>query len=291
MTATLKRSLLGRGGAGPAEANPVVSDGRVHEAVTVCEQRRYLGIYLTVRLAVIMADEKARAKTPDEFVESLTPAASTCIRQMVAAAGPEIGALLADFRDFVRHQGTSRELMTYASELVGRWNEMQGFDKQESRTGTDVLSPREVAIIELIGRGQSNKAMARQLGIAPETVKTHLKNIFLKLGVERRAQAIACAHALGLIGPGWLPRCHEPALAGRGTGADTPIGRCAPPAYNSSRYSNPSNHVSRRSMSGSNPPNAREVSCAHQDRLRLLDACHGPRRQRPRNFTPNRDST
>jgi LuxR family maltose regulon positive regulatory protein len=65
-----------------------------------------------------------------------------------------------------------------------------------------VLSPREITIVELIGRGQSNKEMARQLGIAPETVKTHIKNIFLKLGVERRAQAIARARALGLIEPG-----------------------------------------------------------------------------------------
>jgi LuxR family maltose regulon positive regulatory protein len=92
--------------------------------------------------------------------------------------------------------------MIYASQLMGRWNEMQGVDKQQPKTITDVLSPRETTIVELIGRGQSNKEMARQLGIAPETVKTHIKNIFLKLGVERRAQAIARARALGLIEPG-----------------------------------------------------------------------------------------
>jgi DNA-binding CsgD family transcriptional regulator len=52
------------------------------------------------------------------------------------------------------------------------------------------LSPRERSILELIGHGLSNKAIARELGISPETVKSHIKNMFTKLGVERRAQAI-----------------------------------------------------------------------------------------------------
>ena len=52
------------------------------------------------------------------------------------------------------------------------------------------LSPRERSILELIGQGRSNKEIARALGISPETVKSHIKNMFTKLGVERRAQAI-----------------------------------------------------------------------------------------------------
>src|SRR3954469_5826892 len=52
------------------------------------------------------------------------------------------------------------------------------------------LSPRERSILELIGQGRSNKEIARSLGISPETVKSHIKNMFAKLGVERRAQAI-----------------------------------------------------------------------------------------------------
>jgi DNA-binding CsgD family transcriptional regulator len=63
------------------------------------------------------------------------------------------------------------------------------------------LSPRERSILELIGQGQSNKEIARQLHISPETVKSHVKNIFSKLGVERRAQAIYQAKDLGLVTP------------------------------------------------------------------------------------------
>jgi LuxR family maltose regulon positive regulatory protein len=41
--------------------------------------------------------------------------------------------------------------------------------------------------------------IAHTQGVAPETVKTHIKNIFAKLGVERRAQAVAKAQRLGLL--------------------------------------------------------------------------------------------
>jgi DNA-binding CsgD family transcriptional regulator len=60
------------------------------------------------------------------------------------------------------------------------------------------LSPREAAILDLIGKGWSNKQIARQLRIAPETVKTHVKHTFSKLGVQRRAQAVLKAQNLGL---------------------------------------------------------------------------------------------
>ena len=57
-------------------------------------------------------------------------------------------------------------------------------------------------IVSLLARGQSNKEIARSLGLAPETMKWHLKNIYLKLAVESRAQAVARAHSLGVINLG-----------------------------------------------------------------------------------------
>ncbi len=51
----------------------------------------------------------------------------------------------------------------------------------------------------MIAEGRSNKEIARSLGIAPETVKSHVKNIFDKLSVEKRAQAIARPQSLGLL--------------------------------------------------------------------------------------------
>ena len=61
------------------------------------------------------------------------------------------------------------------------------------------LSARERTIVLLMGHGLSNKRIARQLSIAPETVKSHAKSLFLKLTVQTRAQAVYRASALGLI--------------------------------------------------------------------------------------------
>lgn len=54
-----------------------------------------------------------------------------------------------------------------------------------------VVSAREQEVLQLIGYGLSNKEIAQRLGIGPETVKTHIKRIFVKLKIEKRAQAVA----------------------------------------------------------------------------------------------------
>jgi LuxR family maltose regulon positive regulatory protein len=61
------------------------------------------------------------------------------------------------------------------------------------------LSARERTIVLLMGHGLSNKRIARQLSIAPETVKSHAKRIFWKLTVQTRAQAVYRASELGFI--------------------------------------------------------------------------------------------
>jgi len=61
------------------------------------------------------------------------------------------------------------------------------------------LSARERTIVRMMGGGLSNKGIARQLSIAPETVKSHAKSIFWKLTVRSRAEAVYRAAALGLI--------------------------------------------------------------------------------------------
>jgi DNA-binding CsgD family transcriptional regulator len=66
-------------------------------------------------------------------------------------------------------------------------------------SGGPALSARERGILELVAQGQSNKEIGRTLSISPETVKTHLENVYGKLAVQRRAQAIARAKDLALL--------------------------------------------------------------------------------------------
>ncbi len=62
-----------------------------------------------------------------------------------------------------------------------------------------LLTPRELEILGCLGDGQSNKAVARRLGISQHTVKFHLEAVFAKLGVNSRAEAVAKGLRSGLI--------------------------------------------------------------------------------------------
>ncbi len=60
------------------------------------------------------------------------------------------------------------------------------------------LTPRETEILEHLAAGQSNKVIARELGIADGTVKLHVKAILRKLGVSSRVEAAVIAVEQGL---------------------------------------------------------------------------------------------
>jgi len=64
------------------------------------------------------------------------------------------------------------------------------------------LTPREREVLALLGRGLSNKRIARELGVAEKTVKTHVGHVLAKLGVADRTQAALYAVRAGLPGPG-----------------------------------------------------------------------------------------
>lgn len=73
------------------------------------------------------------------------------------------------------------------------------FTRNEAAIRSLGLTQREYEILARLAAGESNKEMARTLGISPNTVKTHLARLYEKLDVERRIQAIEKARALSLI--------------------------------------------------------------------------------------------
>lgn len=74
------------------------------------------------------------------------------------------------------------------------------FRKNDAALGALGISRREYEVLELLASGQSNKEMARQMNVSPNTIKSHLAALFDKLDVQRRTQAVARARALELIG-------------------------------------------------------------------------------------------
>ncbi len=71
---------------------------------------------------------------------------------------------------------------------------------EPASAGSDLLSSRELAVLQLIAQGCSNQEIADRLFISLHTVKTHARRINVKLGVQRRTQAVAMAKAHGLMG-------------------------------------------------------------------------------------------
>ena len=65
--------------------------------------------------------------------------------------------------------------------------------------GPDVLSYREVEVLQLMAQGEANKTIAASLSISESTVKTHATNIFTKLEVNHRTEAVTRALQRGII--------------------------------------------------------------------------------------------
>ncbi len=63
----------------------------------------------------------------------------------------------------------------------------------------EVLSPREVEVLQLMAKSTVNKEIAAELLIGESTVKTHIVHIFNKLGVKGRTEAVAEATRRGII--------------------------------------------------------------------------------------------
>jgi LuxR family transcriptional regulator, maltose regulon positive regulatory protein len=93
-----------------------------------------------------------------------------------------------------------------AAEYVHRLlSAFEGETKDDGRTAlasaslVEPLSDRELDVLRLLAGGRTNQEIANALYISVNTVKTHLKNIYGKLGVSNRRKAVAEAKKLGLV--------------------------------------------------------------------------------------------
>lgn len=73
------------------------------------------------------------------------------------------------------------------------------FQRNDAALASLGLTGQEVKVLERLAAGRSNKEIARDLGLSPNTVKTHVANLYAKLEVGRRTQAIGKARDLTLI--------------------------------------------------------------------------------------------
>lgn len=193
-----------------AHARVAAADNRLGESIDLLAslhgayesaQNHLAALRVGPHLAVALwrADESARALTVFRDVVSASAAAQ--IGQPILEAGLPIGPLLHRTAEELQRPNGNHQLSGYLQTILSRWRERYQHDGDiDSASATlDALSTRERSILERVGQGQSNKEIAKELFISPETVKSHIKNIFTKLDVEKRAQAVARAQSLGLV--------------------------------------------------------------------------------------------
>ncbi|MET3965279.1 LuxR C-terminal-related transcriptional regulator [Bradyrhizobium sp. S3.9.1] len=167
-----------------------------HEAEAM-EHRQFL-ICIAIRQSTVQLSAGKAAEAVSRFSRVLTACAAAGLYQTVLDEGPAISELLRATRE---GGNLKADLIPYVDRLAA------GLQRaRQDRSATDssarilsALSRRETDILTRIADGLSNKEIARSLDIGPETVKSHLKSVFTKLGVEKRAQAVSRAQTLGIV--------------------------------------------------------------------------------------------
>jgi two-component system, NarL family, response regulator LiaR len=95
--------------------------------------------------------------------------------------------------------GTKPKIETVIVEKEVYINRNENFILDKSLVSQLELSKRELEILSLLAQGHSNQEIAAKLFISLSTVKTHIQNLFEKLEVKRRIQAVEKAKRLNLI--------------------------------------------------------------------------------------------
>jgi LuxR family maltose regulon positive regulatory protein len=170
-------------------------------AASCAMRNNYWALRLSVQLADALLGCGNQAEGRAMLVQALQVGARAGVYQTFVDAGAHVAELLLSL-----HHATPQdsrlppELRPYIGSILA--------DRAQQRTRTlptrasrvtETLSPREHSILRSMSCGLSNKRIAQELQIAPETVKSHVKGIFIKLAVQTRAHAVSTAGALGLL--------------------------------------------------------------------------------------------
>jgi DNA-binding NarL/FixJ family response regulator len=169
------------------------ADGR--EAVDLFRQHQPDVVLMDLRLPVLGGADATRS-IREEF-----PAAR--IIAVTTYDGDEdiYRALQAGACGYILKDMFSEELLSAirAAHAGRRWVPPVVAERLAARIGSPELTARELEVLELVAKANSNREIAAALSISEATVKTHINNILGKLGVTDRSKAVKIALQRGLI--------------------------------------------------------------------------------------------
>jgi LuxR family maltose regulon positive regulatory protein len=167
----------------------------IHRARTVNNNGELIRLLTLQALALVALKDLMPARGP--LREALALGAPEGYIWLWLSAGPGIAPLLRDMRN---DSDTPPIFYPYLDSLLKACQ--TAFRKSttpQPRELLDTLTPRELEIIRLICQGYSNPEIASELVVTINTIKKHTSNIYSKLGIRSRTQAIARARDLGLV--------------------------------------------------------------------------------------------
>ena len=167
-----------------------------------------------VEILLVCGEALAKQGRKDESEQMLTRAvnlaAEAGFMRLFAEESPDLRALLlelpalkapgswsATVRKMLIDQRESGQTHSETSQPSAFSRPVRPAIKSEALP--EPLSQRELEVLALIHEGHANKEIASKMNVAPATVKAHIRNLYGKLGVGRRTEALARARELGLL--------------------------------------------------------------------------------------------
>ena len=165
------------------------------EAVSLFRQHKPDITLMDLQLPVMTGLEAIRA------IRHLSPDARIIVLTMYHGDEDIHRALMAGASTYLLKDMLSDDLMRVIREVhAGQRALLPDVQvKLDERATRPSLTPREVQVTELIGRGLRNKEIASELHISEETVQVHVKSILTKLSVNDRTAAVNVAMRRGII--------------------------------------------------------------------------------------------
>lgn len=138
---------------------------------------------------------------PSDAIEPLSHAAAGYRRMRAWYDAANAEARRADAHGSLGQASAEREHRDAAESVFRRLGIEERAVEPDDVPAAGGLTAREVEVLRQVAAGLSNRDAARALSISDATVRRHLANIYLKLGVGSRTAAAAWAHEQGLLSP------------------------------------------------------------------------------------------